>query len=62
MRYQFVYICLKTNTFCKKNEQNERKVRRNHQLCKQGLQSYSSIDYMKHLQLTIVRPKSSNLL
>ena len=32
----------------------------------QSLQSvsegYSSIEYMKHLQLTIVRPKSSNLL
>lgn len=25
-------------------------------------EGYSSIDYMKHLQLTIVRPKSSNLL
>lgn len=25
-------------------------------------EGYSSLDYMKHLQLTIVSPKSSNLL
>ena len=35
----FLTDLLKTNTFCKKNVQNERKVRRNNYLCKQSLQN-----------------------
>ena len=45
---------LKASTFCKKNVQNERKVRRNYYLCKQSLQSvfegFGSIEYPDDIQ------------
>ena len=51
-----------TRKTCRMNVNSEEIIN----CCKQGLQSvsegYGSIEYMKHLQLTIVRPESSNLL
>ena len=60
-----VLFLLKSNSFCTKNEKNESEFKIILYFCKQNVvfvHEVQSSGLTKHLQLTIVRQKSSNLV